>query len=597
MPAGAERAAGPASRDEPRRLSPRVRALAVPARPDAAEHARRTFSDRYGTAPGLTLESPGWIFLVHCEGPARVGATATGSVHAVLLGDLFGHGPTDAAAVASAVADRGDAAMTELNGAYGLIVLDRERDRLLLVADRFASRRIYTSRTPDGWFITTDVGDQPTGSFPVDPVAVGWLLGSSYIGAFRSPFEGIRPVERAHVLELGESGATATRYWSHLFALPADDADEGALAGELADRMLEAVRRRVPDGRPAYLSMSGGMDSLAIATVFADQMGRKDLQAVSYAYGEPLPWTDAGVARAVSAQLGIPHRVVQSYGGRFMPFLRRNAEWGEGAALISLIVDAWLELGSELDGAAPVILTGDESWGRRQPPCRDREDIHRLLHLTLPRFSPPAEAELGADLMRTFRDGVRADVDALIDRQPADHPTSAVYEYVVLDQKSCFIMPWRERYQGRFFAVHSPWLDHDVLDFMGSVPFRMRQGKALFDRALADRWPIVARYPRPTEERTRPDYPPLLAAHAPALSRWLASTTSRLDEVVPPAFGTALLREVAEPGWIRGLKRGARRMRRRLGLKDPVAGRAAAHKTLWRYLGLRMALGADWPDD
>jgi len=170
------------------------------------------------------------------------------------------------------------------------------------------------------------------------------------------------------------------------------------------------------------------------------------------------------------------------------------------------------------------------------------------------------------------------------------------YNYLTYEQRDVqVILPWRERFAGAFVNVRNPLLDPGVLDVVTNVPARLRHGKALFRRVLADLSPGLDGIPPATHEGYHPNYAVEMATHAHQLDEWSRTSQSRLDEVIPLEFGQQLIRESTRRRPLRrALRRVQRRGRRALGVAEPEYAQVLApHKALQRWAILRMALSTD----
>jgi hypothetical protein len=569
--------------------------------------ARQDFRAVFGADAQITLESPSWVVPVGLSGGATVGWDPEGRVGVVLHGELHGEVEASADALARRFRSRGDGLFPSLNGSYALLLVDRDADRVAIVTDRVASRRLFWSRDAGGGWITTRLADQPTARQELDPVAVAWYLANHACYNQRTPFAGVRYLARGHAHDVTPQGLRSTEYWSHLVREPQVPPDPARLEVELADRLVAAVQRRVEGPHDVILSLSGGWDSTAIAVILGEVLGTRDVRSFSYvadaSHAKPNDLRrearekDAHVAAATARRLGLSHRIIHSYAGPLLDHLRLNAALGEGVAPAASEATIWPRLGPELQAARePVLLVGDQYFGRPTPDAHpDMDAVWAYLFYAGLVIPPWVSHHLPGSLLRTMRAGLEADTHEILSRQPATTDLNCLLDHLNFDHRVLnVILPWRERVAGSFVQVRNPWLDSDVLDFMVSQGMEPRRGKKAFLGAVARLAPGFREFRPATRDAYHPDRAALLRNDQGPLRDWIHASTSRLDEMVPPAFGLALLDGVVDPGsmpW--SLPRLWSALRRRATLLPWVAASAKpiyAPNLFMRWATLRMAL-------
>jgi asparagine synthase (glutamine-hydrolysing) len=224
-------------------------------------------------------------------GVAAEAASASGT-RILLAGTLF-----QPAGGAQAVLERYHArglqsALGELNGDFALAILDERERTAHLIRDRFGVRPLFywsdSSRLAFASRIRSllSLPDVPR---DIDRTYAGLFAGSHYRcfdnAPERSPFASIAQVPAAHVLTWKDGRASLRRYWA-LDAEQDAHADEGVLAEQYRELLLDAVRIRLARcDRPAF-ALSGGMDSSSVLACAVHCSGKR-LQAFSTVYRDP----------------------------------------------------------------------------------------------------------------------------------------------------------------------------------------------------------------------------------------------------------------------------------------------------------------------
>ena len=143
---------------------------------DSPDELQQRFRSRFHVDPDAVLESRSWILHVGVDGSAEVGWDEEHRTAVLLLGEVFSAGTATAADIALEYRRGGDRLFERLNGSFGVVLLDLDADRLLVVPDRVSSRRIFWSQHDGGHLLTSDFGDHPVEGRPFDEVGLAWSL-------------------------------------------------------------------------------------------------------------------------------------------------------------------------------------------------------------------------------------------------------------------------------------------------------------------------------------------------------------------------------------------------------------------------------------
>jgi len=561
--------------------------------------------EAYGDEIPVRITTSRWRVELALSGSAAWAEHPGGDIAVVVHGELHDGSGGRPLALAEAYLEHGERFVQQLRGSFALLVVDRRQDRVLAVTDLQSSRRIFWSRAGEGYLLTSDLSAQPRHSFPLDPVGLAWVLSSGAAFNRRTLYDGVRVLDRACVHELTEHGLRSREY--HRYLLNDRDEplrDEREMEEVLADALVRCVERRVSDEPDLFLALSGGHDSTAIAGILADTLGVRGVASFSYSLsGRAEEDTDAHSAARTSALLGYPHRVVRSYEGDLLQHIRWNARLGEGLTYPCDEVDAWMSMARHFRASRrPVLLTGDESLGIPDIEGLDRSRVRARARMRLLELPHRVDRFLAPDLLRDMRSGLDADYADIVSRQPPTEHSNDLFDYICFDQRGVHVYrPWRERFSDRFAAVRAPWNDPDIIEIITALPRRYRLDRRLFKQTVERRYPRLFSEPRAEVEGYQPDLGAELRRHEHALRRWIRDSNSRLDDVVPPELGVALLdaeTNAAEPLRRRAARwvfRGHRRLATIPGSPvEPAARPPLRGPALFRrWAILRMALGAD----
>lgn len=177
---------------------------------------------------------------------------------------------------AAALLARGHAALgTELlprlRGDFTFLIWDPAASSRLLARDQLGGRGLFVHRLPHGIAFASEVRNlvaMLSRTPGPDEVAIANHLVSGMVPENRTFYSGIAEVSPATVLEFGQDGARATRYWT-----PSHSSRRGLSVSEAAEcsrGLIErAVARRAAAGTETAILLSGGIDSAAVAGVAA----------------------------------------------------------------------------------------------------------------------------------------------------------------------------------------------------------------------------------------------------------------------------------------------------------------------------------------
>jgi len=205
--------------------------------------------------------------------------------------------------------EQGPRCVEALRGMFALALWDERNRSLFLARDRLGQKPLYVARTgsavlfaslPDPLFLHP--GLEPV----VDPEALDLYLSLLYVPGPRSIYRDVRKLAPAHWMLCTPEGIQEHCYW-RLHYLPKRRGSVDAAAGELGERLEEAVRVRLMSDVPLGSLLSGGLDS-SLVTAIAVREGGRPLKTFSIGSASPRH-DEVPYALRVSRMLGTEHRV------------------------------------------------------------------------------------------------------------------------------------------------------------------------------------------------------------------------------------------------------------------------------------------------
>lgn len=266
----------------------------------------------------------------------RVWSAVNGEIynHAALRRELEGRGhrfrsATDSEVVVHLYEEHGPEAVARLDGMFALAVWDARRRRLLLARDRFGKKPLYLHESSAGIAFASEIAALLALAFvpsEPDPAALSHFLTFRFVPAPFTGFRALQKIPPAHWFAWEDGRSTLRRYWAPPEPLteaagPADESSAAAstgsprprsfdeAAGQLRERLREAVRRRLQSDVPLGLLLSGGLDSSAIAVEMARLCGG-GFDTFSAGFAEE-DYDESSLAARVASRLGSRHHEIR----------------------------------------------------------------------------------------------------------------------------------------------------------------------------------------------------------------------------------------------------------------------------------------------
>ncbi|MDP2331897.1 MAG: asparagine synthase-related protein [Reyranella sp.] len=220
---------------------------------------------------------------------------------------------SDAQLCLHAYAVWGDGFVDRLRGDFCFVLWDSERNRLVCVRDQLGARALFHAEAGGTWFASDSldwIAAQPPVDRDLDDTWIADFLGVGHGLEFeRTVYRHIRRLAPAHVLAVSDAGATERRYWRLDIAEPLYFRDRRLYAERFLDLLSQAIADRLPAGRVG-ISMSGGLDSTALAACAVQATGNPSRVAAECTYFERLmPDEEPHFSTLAARHLGIELRL------------------------------------------------------------------------------------------------------------------------------------------------------------------------------------------------------------------------------------------------------------------------------------------------
>jgi asparagine synthase (glutamine-hydrolysing) len=204
--------------------------------------------------------------------------------------------------------EEGDAAVEHLRGMFAFALWDRQRQHLLLARDRLGIKPLYYAVTGDELLFASEVkGILAAGSIrpELNERILPEYLATGFHSGAETFFRGIRKLLPGRTLTWSRrDGLREHRYWQPHASPHAVKPD----AGELRERLREAVRSHLMSDVPVGLFLSGGIDSTGLGALMAP-MVKEPIRTFSVAFQER-EGNELEYARLAARAIGSDHHEV-----------------------------------------------------------------------------------------------------------------------------------------------------------------------------------------------------------------------------------------------------------------------------------------------
>lgn len=186
---------------------------------------------------------------------------------------------SDTEVILAAYAEWGTACFAGFRGMWGLVILDRARNEVILCRDRLGIKPLYVWEGAGVIAIGSEIKQfrhLPGFQARLDPHVAAEYLQTGYEDSGRTFFRDVKPVPAASWIRISleslELSAPEEFWRPENIPIQIVDADEAARL--FAEKVQESVRLHLRSDVPVGCALSGGLDSSAIA-VLADRLKKE----------------------------------------------------------------------------------------------------------------------------------------------------------------------------------------------------------------------------------------------------------------------------------------------------------------------------------
>jgi len=456
-----------------------------------------------------------------------------------LRAELIGRGHrfatnSDTEVIVHLYEELGARCVERLNGMFAFALWDEKDRRLLLARDRFGKKPLYYADLGDALLFGSELKallQHPRCPRELDFPSLSRYLALEYVPTPRAIFDGVSKLPGGHYLLWHEGRTSVEQYWDLSFASDGDNRSDEDYVEEFRDLFREAVRRRLVSDVPLGAFLSGGIDSSSVVAMMSEALPAGAVKTFSIGF-EDSSFDESTYARRVADHFGTDHHETVLTQSAMVDLLPTVTEFLDEPFADPSILPTYL-LSRHTRESVTVALGGDGSdellagyptfpadrFATLYPlprvlneriviPLADRMPVSTKnfsVDFKLKRFlrgagSPTSERH--ATWLGSF---TPAEQETLLTSRPADPfgeqhsafenaPTTdrverLLYIYAKTYLQDDILVKVDRASMACSLEVRAPFLDVDLVEFLGRVPARLKlrrlETKHLLKRAMA----------------------------------------------------------------------------------------------------------------
>lgn len=454
------------------------------------------------------------LSVVDLPGGHQPMATVDGALQLVFNGEIYNHRSLRRQLEAAGVAFRtasdtevilhqwrreGADGLHAFNGMFAFALWDARHRALHLVRDRMGVKPLYYYWDGRVFAFASEIKallEMPGVVREVNPQAIWDYLTFRYVPGPQTIWRHIAKLPPAHRLTISAAAPqpVVTRWWD-IPAPAGDQAPDPDPVAAFGRLFTDAVRLRMVADVPVGITLSGGIDSSAVAAVAAQDHPRVKTFSVSFA-GSPAT-DERAYARQVAAHLGTDHAEVEIGQAEFLDFLPAFVRYTDEplADLASVPLYYVCQLARQsvkvaLSGeGADEILAGydfDRWWASRL--AAGRGDVRRDLvppHMTNYMDTAAKRALLGdaaeyPDSLEVLRGHLRRAGD----RHPLDQMLFLYCQDWLVED---LLMKADRMSMANSLELRTPFLDYRLVEWAARAPLAAKVGETADGRGQTKR--------------------------------------------------------------------------------------------------------------
>lgn len=261
------------------------------------------------------------LAIIDVKGGQQPSQDASGQVVSVFNGEIYNFkelralltkrgylltGQGDSEVIPNLYREFGDDFPRYLNGMFAIALWDQERNRGMLVRDRFGKKPLWYKNVNRRVSFSSELKGliELTGSLEFDPRRLPEYLQFGYVNTPRSIYKDVEQLIPGTVIVFEEGRRNEFRYWNFPNHIRKSlSYNEARL--EAKSLITDAVKLRLVSERPIGAFLSGGIDSSLVTALMSRELGA-ETHSFSIGFNNP-NFDESKYSREVAKHLGVKH--------------------------------------------------------------------------------------------------------------------------------------------------------------------------------------------------------------------------------------------------------------------------------------------------
>jgi hypothetical protein len=389
--------------------------------------------------------------------------------------------------------------------------------RLIARTDRYGASPLFYACDASRFSISPSLVKLVDEGAPTafDEAALAVFLRLGFFLGDDTPFAAIRTVPPGGML-IWDAG-TVTVSGGYRIVRPQQLSRDAALDG-FVELFRQSIRRRLPAGSDVVVPLSGGRDSRHILLELCESGHRPDYTVTIPRY-PPRPAEDERIAPILAGELGVPHRLLVQSQSRFQPELRKNWEThlcaDEHAWYVRMVDELAGKARTIYDGLGGALSVPNRFHSREAMALIEAGRTRELARRLLASLSRSDERFLMRVVREPYREGLSFEraadrLAAELDRHAAAPDPIKSFNFWNRIRRELALVPYSM--MRAVPVVYSPYLDHDLYDFLSSLPLEVMSPTLSASDKSFHTEAVLRGYPRyahiPFEDKAAPKRDP-----------------------------------------------------------------------------------------
>jgi hypothetical protein len=271
---------------------------------------------------------------------------------------------------------------------------------------------------------------------------------------------------------------------------------EASLRQQIIELIEDSVEEELSGKKEIWLSLSAGYDATSI--LGACRSRGINVKCFSYGNPDPEPFSDVFLARKMAEMAGFHHEVWPMDKYPALELQKANAEWFHKKANRCGEVGAWIFFEKEIAPKIiqkPTFVFGDECFGWSD--CRLRNVSDVMLSIGIQPNTSALKGIVKDDIRENLESSYQARIKNIAERASHLEALHDKKDYLYFHERLlAVIVPWRQKFAGRYGDIATPLVSRGILSFVGSLPKSLRVGKKLMRSAVKNAYPDLFKLPR-----------------------------------------------------------------------------------------------------